>query len=246
MNSYVIVDAITKMDDDIIAEYFSTKKAMLSKRKRANGFKTNWKGLAVLAACFILMISSAVTILVMQYVSESGVQTPDKRYNFGLGEVCENDNWNGTQHSIVFNEVFITNNITESKGYYIVFVGDICTSSFSFPTDDIRSFGLDFRIIKEPDYIKQNKAVLEKDISEQLSDVDLLFNGEKGQMEGAFRLVFSIDEQNFNLIKEKSPQTSYENNVGIQITFEPGIYWCGGNASFVFKTSEVRYVEKIN
>lgn len=247
MNNYLIVDAITQMDSDVIAEYLATKRKTLSKNEKTTVFKINWKGWATLVACFIVIVSSVLWIMTMNKPdSPSGVQKPDKLYNFGIGDICNNENWNGAPHSVVFNEVYVTNSIGENGGNYIVFNGEINTSTFSFPTDDVRSFGLDLRMIKEPEYITQNKAVFEENISEQLSVVDLLFNGEEGEMSGAFCLVFSIDEQNFNLIKDKSLQTSFADSSLAQITLQIGVYWSGGNTLFEFNTTDTQYIDKLN
>lgn len=247
MNNYLVVDAITEMDTDIIAEYLEMKKDLLSNFKKKRILKINWKGWATLVACFILIVSSVLLIMKTNNTdTPGGVQNPDKLYNFGIGDICNNDDWNGTPHSVVFNKVYVTNSIGENSGNYIVFIGEINTSAFSFPTVDARSFGLDLRMIKEPEYITQNKAVFEENISDQLSEVDLLFNGEEGEMSGAFCLVFSIDEQNFNLIKEKSLQTSYEDSSLAQITLEIGVYWSGGASLFEFNTTDTQYIDKLN
>ena len=83
-------------------------------------------------------------------------------------------------------------------------------------------------------------------MSLEVSEITLIIDETNGEMNGKVAFVFSIDDENFYLIKSQSSQTSYENNIGDQITLEPGIYWCGGKASFVFKTAEVQYVQNIN
>ena len=113
MNNYLVVDAITEMDTDIIAEYLEMKKDLLSNLKKKRIWKINWKGWATLAACFILVVTSVLFVVLMNQTNKpSNSQTPGIGYNYGLGEICANDNWNGSKHSIVFNEVFVTNNIS--------------------------------------------------------------------------------------------------------------------------------------
>lgn len=246
MNNYLIVDAITNIDIDIVEEYLAMKKEILSAHKKSNKNKINWKGWATLAACFVLMLSSVLIVFIMNKTNNgSGVQTPDKGYSFGIGEVCENKNWNGSYHSIVFNNVYLTEEIDGQKGYYLVFGGNINTQSFYFRTND-SDFGLDLRMIKEPDYITQSQVGFEPELSNKISEVDLLLNGESGEMNGRFCLVFSIDEQNFELIKNKTPQTSFENDSGAQIILEVGVYWSGSFTQFDFSTADVQYVGKIN
>lgn len=216
---------------------------MLSKRKKANGFKRNWKGLTVLATCFILIVSSTVAILIMQYVSESGIQTPDKLFRYKYGETCQSEWYDKEYSSIRFTDALLTDNLKGQSGQYIVFFADIQTKSHVFSSKDIC---LGFNMIKSPYYLFKNKTIFEKDLSLEISDTTLVIDKINGEMNGRIAFVFSIDSENYQLIKTQSLQTSFKNNVGGQIILHLGIYWCGGKSEFVFKTSEVQYVEKIN
>ena len=104
MNNYLVVDAITEMDTDIIAEYLEMKKDLLSNLKKKRIWKINWKGWATLAACFILVVTSVLFVVLMNQTNKpSNSETSGIGYNYGLGEIFANYNWNGSKHSLVFN-----------------------------------------------------------------------------------------------------------------------------------------------
>ncbi len=164
-------------------------------------------------------------------------------YTFRLGEVCEGNDPNGVKNSIVINDVYITNDIAGHRGNYIVFSGEINTTAFSFPTDNSNRFYLHLRMMENPSSWEVNKTTFEKELSSELSSTTLLYNGEEGSMNGVFSLVFSIGDENFELIKEKAPNTS-DFSIS-QISLKIGVTWCGGAAAyFSCDPADVRYAEK--
>ena len=200
--------------------------------------------LLVVAICVVIIIACVVHNI--KYDNDDDPIGPPgdiSGYTFRLGEVCEGNDPNGTKNSMVINDVYITDDISGNKGNYIVFSGELNTASFSFPTDNSNRFYLDLRMIEKPTSWEVNKATFEKELSSELSSTNLLYNGEEGSMNGVFSLVFSIGDENFNLLKEKTPNTL--NFSFSQISLKIGVTWCGGAAAyFCFDTSDIRYVEK--
>ena len=244
MKKHLIEDAVSLLDDDLLNEHLEKKRSLNKKQgyTAPRKFRMNPKGWLALAACFALIIS-VVLFMARGDKPDDGGEIPDKGHIFRLGEVCENDDWNGAKHSIVFTDVYITNDIAGNEGNYIVFSGEINTTAFSFPIDNSNRFYLDLRMIENPTSWEVNKATFEKELSSELSSTNLLYNGEEGSMNGVFSLVFSIGDENFDLIKQKTPNTL---NFSIsQISLKIGVTWCGGTAYFCFDTSDIRYVEKI-
>lgn len=244
MKKHLIEDAVSLLDDDLLNEHLEKKRNLKEKQDYIvpRKFRINPKGWIAFAACFALIVS-VVLFMTKGNKPDDGGEIPDKGYIFRLGAVCENDDWNNAKHSIVFNDVYITNDIAGHKGNYIVFSGEINTTVFSFPTDNSNRFYLNLRMIENPSSWEVNKTTFEKELSSELSSTTLLYNGEEGSMNGVFSLVFSIGDENFDLIKEKAPNTL---NFSIsQISLKIGVTWCGGTAYFCFDTSDIRYVEKI-
>lgn len=220
------------------------EKNNISVGKALGKFRITLGGCLVTVVCVALIVICAVFNVSCSNNDDDPIGPPGdiSGYTFRLGEVCEGNDPNGTKNSMVINDVYITDDISENKGNYIVFSGELNTASFSFPTDNSNRFYLNLRMIENPSSWEVNKTTFEKELSSELSSATLLYNGEEGSMNGVFSLVFSIGDENFDLIKQKTPNTL---NFSIsQISLKIGVTWCGAAAYFCFDTSDIRYVEK--
>ncbi|MBQ8546151.1 MAG: hypothetical protein IJ437_04340 [Clostridia bacterium] len=63
MNDVLLIDAMSNLDSDIIERYFKTKEAF-NKKKNNIRVAVIWKKVIPLAACFVLIISSAFSIVI--------------------------------------------------------------------------------------------------------------------------------------------------------------------------------------
>lgn len=251
MKRTLLFDVITEMDEDLIAEYIESRYELLSTVQKRKFIPMNPKGLAALAVALVLIVSSLFLAMHSKMLQTAiGKPLPCGRY-FRLGEACENEEWGGARHAIIFNEVYVTNSICGFRGNYIVFVGEIETKHFSFLTDTVDSLRLRLLMLEESQFAEQNITVFEKDLSQRLSNEKLVFDRDEGEMSGLFCLVFSIGDENFNLIRSKSPQTAYGKPASgasfyPQISLKIRANWSDGFAFFLFGTAEVEYVEEIN
>lgn len=221
-----------------------------------NALSRKMKRTIVLAV--ILVVALALTLLAVQIVKQLKSQgesesegnadqsitgQPAEIPVFELGEICEETSVDGSYHSIVFNNVYLTDEINGNKGQYVVFAGNINTTDFSFDTG--REFGLDLSYIGKTEVHKYFDDRFEAELSEALSEIDLLIDGENGAMQGAFCLVFSIDDTSYDLIKEGLNKTKPTDIRFGQMHLGISANWCN-HATFRFYVVDVQSIESIN
>ena len=237
MNNYLFIDAVSYLDTDLLAKHLEKKDKLRNKLKSKR--KLNILRWSAVAACLMLLFVCLAVIVMVQ--SDLPKTSPDEVHSFLLTETCEGTN-NGQFYSVMFDNVYLTreiNGLSENSGGYLVFSGNIKTKDFSFLTDSIE---LEINI----DKITSNntKITFLKELSKQISQVDLLFDEQEGDMDGKFCLVFLIDEKSYSFIENKTEQTSFENNQGVQIRLHSNIFWGGGKTVFDFWTKDVQPIVK--
>ena len=222
-----------------------------------NALSAKLKRIIVLAV--ILVVAIALAILTIQIIKQLKSQNESKTEGsqdqstlgkpveipaFELGEICEETSVDGSYHSIVFNSVYLTDEIKGQTGRYLVFTGDINSSDCSV---EYQNFSIDLTraghmLHKYYDYF------FESELSEALSEANLPDDGESGAMNGEFCFVFSIDDASYDLIKDgigNPPTVDNENfNFG-EISLRAGIHRYYGTV-FRFSTTDVQYIESIN
>ncbi len=236
MTKEVLTDALTGLDDDILKDYFKIKCI----DKDSKRIKPMWMSAATVAA--VVLILSLIMLIkgpakddVILYPGER----PDKLYSYSINEICEGSEWNNTYHSMMFDSVYISDDLSEKAGKFIVFSGEINTEFFSFETagENNHPLQLVIDIEREGELAKCYEADLE--LSESLSEVDLLFDGEDGIMKGRISLAFEISQKDFDLIKSRSEKRHYP-NAKWQMELWTNIVWPGGFSFFTFDTSDVK------
>lgn len=237
MNKYLVADAISFLDAEMLAEHLKKKEKA---KKKKNIFRTVYKSIGGVAACLLLVFMS---IFAFHFFKDDKppVTTPDNVYSFLIGEECKST-VGGVDYYVVIDSAVLTREIDGEKknsGGYLILGGKIDTTDFALLTEEIE---LEINIAKITDDRRQT-IVFEKELSDTLSDVDLLFDEEVGAMNGDFCLVFSIDETDCLLIESKTTQTSFENDQGVQIRLNSNIFWGGGKTVFDFRTSDVEVAE---
>ncbi len=240
MNNYLVMDAISYLDVDLLEKHLEQKEIL---KKKKIVFYKNIKKVGVIAACLLFAFISVFTI---QYFLDNTppVVTPDTVYSFSIGDVCKNT-IGGVDYYIMIDSAVLTREISGDKktsGGYLILSGKIDTTDFAFSTEQIE---LEINIAKKTEDRTQN-TTFEKELSNTLSKVELLFDNEIGTMVGDFCLVFSIDETDYSLIESKTTQTSFENNQGVQIRLHSNVFWGGGKTVFDFSTAEVQVSDKID
>lgn len=240
-NNCLLFDAIGYVDDIYLKKYFELEQYFFEKKKHRNRIIK----IASAVASFSIVFVSVMMIFVGLW-SEPNI--PDNTLNnknvYSIGEIYSSVN-NGNDCIISFEKIVLTHNINENEKYdggYLVFYGHIDTVAFAFDTNEI---DLELNIRKTTDLWEQ-RVIFEKELSKQLSNVNLLFDEEHGNMNGKFCFVFSIDENNYALIESKTTQTSFDDNMGSQIIFKSNVDWGGEKVSFVFKTLDVQLAEEAN
>ncbi|MBQ7968548.1 MAG: hypothetical protein IJ292_01865 [Clostridia bacterium] len=240
-DSCLLFDAIGYVDDIYLKKYFEMEQNFFEKKKHRQRIMRLATAVASLSIVFV-----SVMVIFIGLWRESN--TPDDILNnknvYSIGDIYSGDN-NGNDCIISFEKIVLTRNVNGNKKYdggYLVLYGHIDTVAFAFDTNEI---DLELNMKKTTDLWEQ-RVIFEKELSKQLSDVDLLFDEEHGNMNGKFSFVFSIDENNYDLIESKTTQTSFEDNKGAQMIFKSNVDWGGEKVSFVFKTLDVQLAEEAN
>ena len=207
----------------------------------------------------ILVVAIALAILTIQIIKQLKSQNESKTEGsqdqstlgkpveipvFELGEICEETSADGSYHSIVFNSVYLTDEIKGQTGRYLVFTGDINSSDCSV---EYQNFSIDLTraghmLHKYYDYF------FESELSEALSEANLPDDGESGAMNGEFCFVFSIDDTSYDLVKTVSalPPTVDNGSFNFsEISLRVGIVRYAGKV-FRLNTQNVQYIESIN
>lgn len=234
MNQFILLDAIGYLDTDLLEKHLARKEKL---KKRRTIFRENCKRVGITAACLLLTLVSVVTLRYF-FNDTTPTVTPDKVSSFAMGEICKST-VNDMDYSIVFDSVVLTREVSgeeKTSGGYLIFNGKIDTRDFAFLTEQME---LEINIAKKSED-REQVIVFEKELSDTLSGVDLLFDNEIGAMVGDFCLVFSIDETDYSLIESKATQTSFENDQGTQIRLHSNIFWGGGKTVFDFSTADIR------
>lgn len=240
MNEFNLDDAISNLDDDLVERHLK-KKTIIRQHPVRRFIKTNLKT-GIVAACVLISIICVSVFNIVRYDIPKTI--PDEVYSFSLGENCEK-NINGHYYSIAINNVYLTrkiNGVLTNSGGYLVFSGNIDTEGFSFLTDKIE---LEIIFKKKTDNESTQIKFL-KDLSKQASEVELLYEEQKGAMKGNFCLVFYVDESCYSSIESELTQISLESNPRTQIRLHSNIFWGGGKTVFDFQAIDVQLVEEVD
>lgn len=113
----IVVDAIGELDDSIIERYFETKEELDKKKNKTTHF-VFWKRLVLISACFALVVSSVVAIIIPkpdETQDKEGFKLPvsaDEILWYTPSEMQdssleENIAWNGLSVSYDLNETLL-------------------------------------------------------------------------------------------------------------------------------------------
>lgn len=193
-------------------------------------------------ALIIICLAIALPIALNKRPDET---KPDLYYKVEIGEHCTRTTPNGF-YDLCFNKIYITetvNSKVNNNGGFLILEGQIDTPNFTFDTDILE---LELNLKKPTDTWTQIIS-FEKSLSITLSETPILFDENIGVMHGKIVLVFSIDENNYSLIRDKTSQTSFEKNQGAQIRFQSNVWWGKeGKTVFDFYTKNVEVVNTVS
>ena len=213
--------------------------------------KDIWLRLGSIAAAFCLVFSIALGIGLSgkSFDSESSnaedSQVPDKAIVFGLGEKCESEVYGGYK-SMVINGVTVSKKIGDAErgeGGFLIFEGEIYAENFAFSSDSI---SLGFSYLNSEGYVPE-RCSFEKELSVEASEVTLLFDGERGKMDGSFCFVFSLNESDYRALSgitvESAPDSSGTTDNAQSsdwiVELDPDITWGGGFTLFKFDKHDI-------
>ena len=263
MNRETLTDATEYIDANAINEYVQLKSCLSCKERSA---RIIWSKKLIAAVICVALIVPIITVVLILNLSDKVIpggifgQNPGiENYAFKLGETCSSTTSQYPDSEITVNDVVITNIIGENHGYYIVFYADIKTENYSIVTEDITQHGnsdtlrVSFSMLKwwEDPRANDSFSLFEKELSQSLSEAQLIIDDRPGEMNGKIALVFSIDELSFGMIKSKTGESAYQNltgkYAGVQYCLETNISWYKHvDAHFVFYTTDASYVESIS